>query len=318
MPLRNIALPNNSLRKTIALDIGGTGIKAAVALHEGGKITLLEKVRGDNQSNTLEWVSSHVAEIIEGYLKSADEINSVGIATTGSVNLQGVITESSFFQGYVGFRWEDFLTRRFPGINKVFTINDVQAASLGVFKCDPAIGDNPSLFHISVGTGVGGGVISEGKLFRGANSLAGNIAHVKIGRGERRLCPCKNFDCMETYASGSGIQTSVKNRLGLELSLREIVARMEEPAIADLIASAGKALGDALGSVMSLIDPGVISIGGGIIDATWKNHSNIYLDSAIETAKATAMPETAEKTRIIPTTLGNEANLYGAAILSIS
>ena len=201
--------------------------------------------------------------------------------------------------------------------------NDANVAALGEMWLGAGRG-NDSIFMVTLGTGVGGGVVVDGKSITGSHGTAGEIGHITVNYEETLMCNCGKAGCLEQYASATGI-TRLGNKLLLESdepsSLREFedlsskvifdMAKEGDKLALDLVDEFGRYLGIALSYVASLIDPQIFVIGGGvskagniIIDVTSKHYKNFVMKSIKET-------------EFILATLGNDAGTYGSARMVI-
>jgi glucokinase len=169
---------------------------------------------------------------------------------------------------------------------------------------------------VTVGTGIGGGLVLGGRVWRGVRGFAGEIGHVSIDP-KGRPCPCGARGCLEQYASGPAIVREWKAGAGprggkvdspLEVAR---LARAGDPAALAAFAGAGRALGQALGGALNLLDIEAFLVGGGIADA-----GEILLEPVRRGLGEFAYPLVAEGVRVIAAELGNDAGLLGAAALA--
>ena len=193
------------MAKIAGIDIGGTKISGAII--ENGTIQgdiIVEKTPFSTKD-----IIQTAFNIIEK-LKIKNEISAIAIATAGAVD-----NENSKVIGSTGNLPEDYPTTEFK---KVFTEkfniptiieNDANAAAFAEFKVGAAKGSLNSI-TVTLGTGVGGGIIVNGKLLKGKSGAAGEIGHIILGIEENRLCTCGQFNCFEAYASGTGFRKTIQ------------------------------------------------------------------------------------------------------------
>lgn len=189
----------NKERKILAFDIGGTKIAHALVREDG---TLLEKVVKRPTPATKEAVLSLLKKVVTRY---EDEIDGVAISTAGTVNKDNTKITGSVGNMPVGYNEIDFQEL---SSKKVFVVNDANAAAWAEYKVGNAQGkDNVVL--LTLGTGVGVGLIVNGKLLVGKSGAAGEV-HFPIRFDKNRRCGCGNYDCLEIYMSGTALNLDAK------------------------------------------------------------------------------------------------------------
>ena len=209
------------------------------------------------------------------------------------------------------------IKRSFKNANLAF-VNDANAAALGELWQGTAKGAS-SFVLIAIGTGVGGGVVSGGKLISGAFGAGGEIGHVTVNRDETSSCGCGRKGCLEQYASATGIVKSYKaacKRLGTEpvaldgptdtLSIFN-AHRAGDEAAAEAIATMADYLGYAMAQISVIVDPQIYLIGGGV-----GGGFNLYAKDLRAAFRKYCLAPSVE-TRILPASLGNDAAMYGCA-----
>jgi glucokinase len=192
----------------------------------------------------------------------------------------------------------------------VFIDNDANVMALAEFKRGAAKGSRNAVC-LTLGTGVGGGLILEGRLYRGTTYAAGEIGHMPINE-KGPECNCGGIACLESYVGNRRIMQAVRRSFGREISLEDVSAmayRGNKKAIA-LWDSVGVHLGIALVSVVNLLNPDRIVIGGGVANA-----GRILFDRVTETILARAMLVQAKAVRVVKAKLGNDAGMIGAGLL---
>lgn len=306
----------------IGVDVGGTSVKIG-AVSADGKIVAKASVPTPPLVDAAGYAA--VTNGIQGLLDDngidAGSIKGIGLAVPCpvpadgniavianlSLNLLGVsdALKAAFPQSYVGF------------------LNDANAAAAGELWCGAAAGYN-SLVLVTLGTGIGAGVVCDGKVLAGANGAAGELGHVCVNPSEERQCGCGRYGCLEQYASATGIVNSYKlecekrGAAPVELSgpsdsrsVFEALAAGDEAAAA-AIETMARALGFALANAACSFDPEVFVLGGGVSAG-----AKYYLPRVTEVFKKLTLSCCAD-TPIIVASLGNDAGMLGAAYYAVT
>lgn len=298
----------------VGVDIGGT--KTAVAgfvRDEGGlrRITPVHTIPTAAREGG-EVIVHAVSDAVREVCGSAP-LEALGVGTAGVVGPDGSITSATdAIHGWIGFPVHDAFARAL-GV-PVSVVNDVHAAAVAESAAG-AGADAHSLLLVAVGTGIGGAVVLDGALRRGATGTAGSIGHTEIALPARlaaRRCPCGDFGHVEAVASGPALEQTYAEESGVRLSLREVhaAARMGDTIARRVIAEGAQHLGRALASVNAVLDVEVIVVGGGVAEI-----GESYLAEVVSAYRATAMPGPA-LARIVPAGLGIDAGLTGAALVA--
>ena len=305
------------------VDVGGTTVKLGIFPEEGNALYKWEIPTKKNEEADQLWTS--IAESVrekfaEEGLQTEDLI-SVGIAIPGPVRSDG----------YLPYLVNIGVKACYPGeeLSKLLGVpvaagNDANAAALGEMYYGAARGyQNVAL--VTLGTGVGGGIIVNGQLIAGNRGVGGEIGHFVVNPDETEQCNCGNYGCMEQYASATGMVRIAKKYLAEENSVSSLRALPEEKVSARTICDAaregdplalhvmdtyGKYLGLGLSHIFLTYDPDIIVVGGGVSkagDVVIKPLEK-YLDEFTHIAT--------EKCRIVLAELGNDAGIYGAAALA--
>ncbi len=302
------------------VDIGGTTCKMGF-FETGG--TLLDKWElktntADNGSSIL----SDVARAIDNKLAqegiSKDDIQGIGIGVPGPVNSSGIVNRS------VNLGWSVVDVAHDLGSLTGLMVkvgNDANVAALGEMWQGGAKGCR-DVVMVTLGTGVGGGVIVDGKVVAGACGAGGEIGHITVSDDEIEPCNCGQYGCLEQYTSATGIVRVAKRKLAKtadETSLRkfpELTAKdiFDEAKAGDevalgLVDEVCKILGAALSNIACVVNPEIIVIGGGVSKA-----GDILLD-AIQKHFIETSFHAARDTRFALAGLGNDAGMYGCVKL---
>jgi glucokinase len=302
----------------VALDIGGTSVKGSIGELREGTLQLSEVASFVPASNTVVALENAVVGAIEHFAGGSEDGLRVGIATHGMVDKRGSVLFGPFYEGYREYSWSRVLNRRLDRKVTVTVLNDGQAAALGAYveEIDPRV---QSFVMLVVGTGVGGGVVCGGRLLTGANGFAGHVGHISIPAAAGLHCSCGLVGCAEMAASGSAIASELIGRPAGPGEVGRIIRNSRDGVLSgdaqilNAYRAAGSALGEAIGSISNLLDPEIVMIGGGIVDAT-KDHSgqSVFVEAARASVRTAALAPIAEHSTVSTTSLTN-ANLYGAA-----
>ncbi len=308
-------------RYCFGIDIGGTTIKCGLFDVKG---TVLEKweipTRTENNGS---YILPDVADTISDKIRERDldreEIAGVGLGIPGPVNEEGEVPAAvNLHWGYVHIVSQ---MERLTGLD-VKAGNDANVAALGEMWKGGGAGYH-NVVLITLGTGVGGGIIVDGQILTGTHGAGGEIGHIHITDSVEENCNCGNRGCLEQVASATGISYLAKRRLAKDdapsiLRSREITAKevfdavKENDAVALEIADEfGKYLGLALANVAGVCDPEIFVIGGGVSKA-----GPILLDFIKKYYREYAFLPCKE-TQFALAELGNDAGIYGAARLVI-
>lgn len=309
----------------IGVDIGGTGIQAGL-VDENGKIVYKDECKTDIPGGFKKIISdiNHlVRNIIKANSIDYKDIKSIGFGVPSFINKSGKVT-------CVNLGWEDVdfiqeLKNAFPEFN-VFAENDATVAALAESKFGSMRNFDVSVM-LTLGTGVGGGIIINGQPFVGSHGMGSEIGHVVIGENYFD-CNCGNNGCFETFCSATSIikyaqelikkgeKTIISDMCNGDFS--SINAKMVFDAYRNNDNLAKKVLNRfksylALGiaGIINTIDPGVISIGGGL-----SKSSDIILDNLKDMIREHILYKNEEFADIVVANLGNDAGIIGAAILN--
>ncbi|MBE7445352.1 MAG: ROK family protein [Planctomycetia bacterium] len=303
----------------VGIDLGGTNLKAGIVDTEGKILHRLSvKTHSDADSQI---ISNQILELIAEIIRSAQvktsDIIGIGLGSPGLVDKKG---ETVLFSPNLP-RWRNIPIKRIVAerFSKPCVLeNDANAAAWGE-KWAGAGKESGSLVMLTLGTGVGGGIVINNKIWRGANNVAAEIGHMVI-QMDGPQCNCGNRGCVEVYASATGMVRRFKELLqeGMPSLIKvsgEITAKMiNEAALQgdkvslDVIDETGRYLGIALINIMHVLNPEMIILAGGMIG------SGELLMNPIRRATAQRAFEASYKdTKIVFSQLGNDAGIIGAA-----
>jgi len=185
----------NDLKKALGIDIGGTKICYGIIGENGEIVSEINKIPTPT-------TTTEIYNTLKKIISENNEADSIGISTAGAINLQNTKVTSSTPNLPQGYNDIDFSTL---SNKKVYIENDANCAVYAEYKIGAGKGYRTILIA-TIGTGIGGGVVSEGKLFRGSNGNALEVGSMKIFADKRQKCTCGRYDCWESYASGTGLK----------------------------------------------------------------------------------------------------------------
>lgn len=296
---------------SIGLDLGGTNLRAAAVSHEG---KMLDKVSGRTQySEGREAILHDMVEAIE-ILRArygVEHLKGIGIGVPGFISLkEGIIRNCNNIAPLENFPIREEIGRRLG--TRIILENDANAAALGE-KWIGAGRQVDDLVMLTLGTGVGGGIISGGRVLRGGHGMAGELGHITVVP-YGNPCGCGNQGCVEKHASATSV-TAQARMLGLgdeSLTARDLyeMAKGGNEKAQAIFNAMGESLGILLAMLINAFDFPLYLIAGGMI-AGW----DAFAPAMIAEAKRRSFTFRTEDTRVAMAELGNEAGLYGAAYL---
>ncbi len=308
----------------IGVDVGGTNVKLAL-VDLAGKIVYSNTTptRADlGYEHSVANIQSAIEELMKETNTNKDSIEAIGFGFPGQIDYkEGVVRLLPNMPGWSNIPVAKIMEDKF-GIQTKLD-NDVRVATLGELKYGAGKGCQ-NLVCITVGTGIGSGLVFNGKLIRGANNAAGEIGHIKLTMGDGPICGCGDWGCLEAYASGPAIVAEAKEYIkgGKSSKFKELATEELSPYIVAqaalqgdvvakrIFAKMGEIIGLGLTSVINLLNPEKVIIGGGVADA-----GDILFDPIKQTILKRAMPIQAQGVEIVPAKLGNTAGVIGASLL---
>ncbi|MBE5799060.1 MAG: ROK family glucokinase [Clostridiales bacterium] len=301
------------------VDIGGTATKIGAFDQRGALLSKWEIKTDISENGSL--ILPHVAEEILHYARNLSRVIAIGVGIPGPVQRGGYVKRC------VNLGWGDFNpARELASILRgvpVFAGNDANMAAMGEYWQGSGR-DAENLVFITLGTGVGGGIILDGRMVYGMGGLGGEIGHVVVNPEETIPCNCGQYGCLDQTASATGIVRAAQRLLqesgapstlrALEnITARDVVdaARHGDELAEKAFESCMYFLGKSMAMLTNIIDPEVFIIGGGVSKAG---------DYLVDTVKKhyEAMATLSEnKAAIVLAKLGNDAGIYGAAKLAM-
>ena len=319
---RSVVSPPMPARLAVGVDAGGTKVRGLLVDTTEG--TVLDRrtvgTPAEDSEASLRAIVAVARELMDG-----GDVLAVGVGAAGMVDRHGVMRFAP------NVAWRDVPIRdeveAATGLHTVVD-NDANAAAWGEFRYG-AGRDSTDMLLVTVGTGIGGGLVSAGRLLRGAHGFAGEIGHIIVEPGGPR-CGCGNLGCWEQVASGRAL-----DRLGREAARRQRTstlarmaggdpesvtgrlvaeaARTGDPVSVHVLEEVGRRLGEGIAGLVNAFDPEVVVVGGGVADV-----GDPFLDPARRAFEETVeAPKHRPRVPIVPAVLGNDAGAVGAADLAV-
>ena len=300
------------------VDVGGTTVKLGFFDTEGTLINKWEiPTRTENGGeNILPDIAAAIKKEAEAQNITMDEVAGVGIGVPGPVDSEGVVHKAVNL-GWGQFNLVETMSPLLPGV-KIMGGNDANVAALGEMWKGGGQG-HKDLVAVTLGTGVGGGIIIGGKVLNGSTGAGGEIGHIHVEDDEYEACGCGNYGCLEEYASATGIVRLAKRELAStdtasvlrtgEVSAKSVfdaVKAGDELAIR-VAKKFGEYLGKGLGVIAGVVNPEIFVIGGGVSKA-----GDILFDY-IKPAYDRTVFHGSKDVIFALATLGNDAGIYGSA-----
>ena len=302
-------------KDVFGVDIGGTTVKLGLFDTEGNVLDKWEIPTRTEEDGFK--ILPDIADSIRDKMKLIDKasVMGVGVGAPGPIDGEGIVHRA------VNLGWGTFSVKN--TLEELLNIpvmagNDANVAALGEMWMGGGQGYK-DLIVVTLGTGVGGGIINNGKILTGAMGAAGEIGQIHVNDSEEEICGCGNRGCLEQYSSATGI-TRLANQL-LEASSKDSVLRQGEvsaktvfdavkardPLAVEVAEKFGKYLGDALAAVAGVVNPEAIVIGGGVSKA-----GEVLIDFIRPHYEKNVFHGNRQVVFSLAT-LGNDAGIYGAA-----
>jgi len=308
----------------IGVDLGGTYVKTAIVSTD--KLVLAKESRPSNAEGgpeaVMEAMEGAVRDLLQQHNLSLDKVLAAGFGAPGPMNWQtGVVYSPPNLPGWKNVPLAELMHKRL-GV-PCFVDNDANVACYGEYWMGAGQGCE-SIAVLTLGTGVGGGIVVFGQLLRGIDGTAAELGHLKVQR-DGRLCGCGAHGCLETYASVSGmVRTAMEGLEGDQESLLRTLCNGElESLTGKMIFEAAKQgdayakwvfeetatwLGLGISSLINLQNPEKIILCGGLIAA-----EELLFGPVREVARANAFEVPAKRCQIVPAGLGGDSGVLGAA-----
>jgi len=305
----------------VGVDVGGTKVAALVTDDRG---TVLDRKVVHSPANDAEATVATVVSLARELAGANEGVCAVGIGAAGLVSREGVMRFAP------NLAWREFPIgeRVAEGVGlPVLVDNDANVAAWGEFTYGAGRGTN-HLLLVTVGTGIGGGIVADGSLYRGAHGFAAEIGHIIVDPGGP-VCGCGNVGCWEQVASGRAIERLGRkaasenpdsvlgrvaggNPLTIDGPAVTRAAQDGDPVSLRILEMVGVRLGEGIAGLVNVLDPDVVVVGGGASSA-----GDLLLAPARRAfVDAVEAPEHRPEVPILPAALGNDAGAIGAADLA--
>lgn len=291
-------------------EAGATGVRLALTDLSG---TILHESRAalDITMGPVAWLGAVEAlfdELLTLASFEAREVKGIGISVPGPVDFdRGVVVSPPIMTGWDGYPIRSWFSARFDC--PVLVENDANAITLGEHRASHS--HRSSMVLLKLATGIGAGIITGGQVYRGADGAAGDIGHIQINPPDVEVppvCRCGNTGCIEAYAGGWALIRDL-NAVGVPVtSVGEVVALVNsrDPQATQLLRRAGRLIGIALSDAVSLLNPGVVVLGGELAAG-----ANELFAGVRESVYARSLPLATRSLEIVPARLGDVAGLFG-------
>jgi len=288
------------MKRVLTFDIGGTKIYSAIIDSEGQVVSEVEKFA---TPKSLDEIKNILQTTIAKY---EQEIDAVGVSTAGAVNKENTRVISSTGNLVSNYRELDFSSlSKLP----VFVENDANCAAWAEYKIGSSKGC-PNSVMLTLGTGVGGGIILDGKLFKGKSGAAGEM-HFKMYSDKRRKCTCGAYDCFEAYASGTGLKWTAEEISGnKDITTYDVIKGLEtnDEMMVKIFRTWQEHITLGIIGLANIFDPDCFVLSGSMAQ---------FVDTKeIEDAVNSEIVTTPTSVRI--GTAGNYSGMIGAGLLAIS
>ena len=310
------------MEQTLCVDIGGTRVRVALVSSDG--VVAVRRTMPTMAETGPDAVVSRIADLMRDVLRAAapESVAGIGVGVPGPLDpWRGIIYDPPNLPGWHAMHLRDMWSEAF-GL-PVYLGNDANLAGLGEHRFGAGRGVR-DMVYLTVSTGVGGGIISGGRLFLGGSGLAGEVGHTSVeARGPR--CNCGNVGCLEMLASGPAVarRGAAAARRGASRGILEAAcgsqvtaeivvraARDGDTVARGIIERAGFYIGVGVVNLAHLLNPSLIVIGGGVAIGA----GDMLLDAVRYTVQSRCMPAFLPLP-VVPAALGDDAGLLGAAAL---
>ncbi len=304
---------NPRARVVAGVDIGASHATAGLADLAG---TVLAERRADldiatGPEHVLGWAEQVIGELLEDQKRNVAELSAIGIGLPGPVeHSSGRAINPPIMPGWDRYDVPAHVQRAFDV--PVLIDNDVNIMALG--EQHAHLPDVQDLVFIKVSTGIGAGLISGGELQRGAQGTAGDLGHVRVVRADGVICRCGNEGCLEAIAAGPALARALQEAGVAAATGQDVVdlVRRGDPVAAQVVRQAGRDLGEVVATLVNVINPSAIVIGGALADA-----GESLIAGIREVVYQRSLPLATEHLRIITSQAGERAGVIGAAALAI-
>lgn len=285
------------MKKSLAIDVGGTKIYNTIINEKGEILTEVEK---HHTPKTFNEIKALFEEIISKYEK---EVDVIAFATCGAVN-----NSNNAILGSTGNIAKEYPTMDFKSLSKkpVFVENDANAAAWAEHVIGSSKG-MPYSVMLTLGTGVGGGIILDNKLYKGKNGAAGEM-HFKIRTDKHRKCTCGSYDCFEAYASGTGLKRTAEEISGdPDITTYDVIENKDRPMMKKILETWQNDILEGIIGLANIFDPDVIVLSGSMAEFVDIEYLEKQANKEIVTTPF----------KVVKASAGNYSGMIGAALLAL-
>jgi len=323
-----LKLGDNAGDLILGVDLGGTKILTAVANSQGKMLSRDHSITPAQKGHKA--VIQSILESVHRTLERADvaisDLIVIGVGAPGLLNPEtGILFTSPNLPGWRDVPLRDIIQEKLG--KKTFLINDANAAALGEFYFGAARGAR-NFIYITISTGIGGGIVIDGKIYSGAIGAAGEVGHMTID-DDGPICNCGNRGCWEALASGTALARDARYRIeeGVKTSILEYAdgdmkkitaqvihsaARQGDSLAKELIGRTGYYVGVGLANLVNIFNPELIVIGGGL-----SNIGDMLFEPAFKVAGERAYKEAFQAVRFASAELGRNSGVLGAVAFAL-
>lgn len=286
------------MKKALALDVGGTKIYNAIVNENGEIISEIEK---HATPKTFDEIKKTFIEIIK---KHENDVDVIAFSTCGAVNNQNskiLGSTGNIAKGYPQMQFLELSTK------PVFVENDANCAAWAEHEIGASV-NCPTSVMITLGTGVGGGIIIDNKLLKGQNGAAGEM-HFKMYSDKRRKCTCGSWDCFEIYASGTGLKITAQEMLkDLNVTTYDVMngVKNKNQKMLDVYHRWEEDITNGIIGLANIFDPDCVVLSGSLAQFVETDKVEKIVNQEICTTP----------TRVVKATAGNYSGMIGAALLA--
>ena len=284
-------------KKALAIDVGGTKIYSTIIDEKGEIVADIEKY---HTPKTFVEIETLFKDIIS---RHEDEVDVVAFATCGAVNNQndGIL-------GSTGNIAKEYPTMNFKALSKktVFVENDANAAAWAEHIVGSSKG-MPYSVMLTLGTGVGGGIILDNKLYKGKNGAAGEM-HFKMRVDKHRKCTCGSYDCFEAYASGTGLKKTAEEISGdPDITTYDVIENKDRPIMKKILETWQNDILEGIIGIANIFDPDVVVLSGSMAEFVDYDFLEKEANKQIVTTPF----------KVVKASAGNYSGMIGTALLAL-
>jgi len=304
-------------KRYVGIDLGGTNLKLGLVSDAGELLDSLSvpTEAQEGPDHVLDRMADGVRQVAEKAGAALDDVAAVGVGVPGPLDSsKGLVYIAPNLPGWIDVPVRDTLQK---ALGKTVVVeNDANAAAYGEFRVG-AGRDVDSMFVLTLGTGVGGGIVQDGRLLRGASDTGAELGHTIIRYGGR-LCGCGNRGCLEAYASATAVVSRFREEAGVsdlsrkaDLECKDVFDAADggNKAAARIVAETAEYLAVGITSILHALNPELVVLTGGMMGA-----GEPFLDRIRRHVGAMAFPSAWKVCDVRWSTLGGDAGILGAAL----